>query len=172
MPQDACVAPRESELSIITAENAHSAHRELEPLREQTLSDEVTISSCSYKRSCNNVELLEAFDQCFQGAHLEAQAPREVLRPSISKTHSGRHVKPSNKGVNVFKETSQRVNKKAISKGTAGNLELSNKKLGFGSRLTELANTDNKNGANSNLDETSLHESITVDQTFEDDEKG
>ncbi|RKF59232.1 hypothetical protein OnM2_061034 [Erysiphe neolycopersici] len=62
MPQDVLNAPKESKLSLIPAEDAHSALRESDLLRELALSHEATTSSCSYERSCN-AELPEASEQ-------------------------------------------------------------------------------------------------------------
>ncbi|POS82874.1 hypothetical protein EPUL_005699, partial [Erysiphe pulchra] len=103
---------------------------------------EVTTSSCSSERSCTNAGLPEVSDQRLQDALLEVPAAREVLRPSFHKTRSGRVVKPPNRHGNVFVEIPQKTLRKATSTMTNGNLELSKKKLAFGSQVTKLANTE------------------------------
>ncbi|KAI0992430.1 hypothetical protein K3495_g15755, partial [Podosphaera aphanis] len=90
--QDVRSAPGELELSLIPAEDAPSAHRELAPLRELALSDEVTTSSSSVERSSTAVELPEASDQRVQDVHAGALVHLDVQKPAFGQTCSGRAV--------------------------------------------------------------------------------
>ncbi|KAI0997192.1 hypothetical protein K3495_g10995 [Podosphaera aphanis] len=90
--QDARSAPGKLELSLIPSEDAPSAHRELAPLRELALSDEVTTSSSSVERSSTAVELPEASDQRVQDVHAGALVHLDVQKPAFGQTCSGRAV--------------------------------------------------------------------------------
>ncbi|KAI0999466.1 hypothetical protein K3495_g8729 [Podosphaera aphanis] len=85
-------APGELELSLIPAEGAPSAHRELAPLRELALSDEVTTSSSSVERSSTAVELPEASDQRVYDVHAGALVHLDVQKPAFGQTCSARAV--------------------------------------------------------------------------------
>ncbi|KAI1004962.1 hypothetical protein K3495_g3253 [Podosphaera aphanis] len=90
--EDAYDAPRELELSI-PAEDARGAHRELESLREQAFSDEVTTLSGSSELYSKTVELPEASNQREQVMHGNTVTHSNLLKPLNSKTRSERMTK-------------------------------------------------------------------------------